>query len=97
MPYGVSRWCIGRVNRIDGMPCVFYCHPWEFDVHQPRIEQASLKSRLRHYLNIGAMERRVARLLRDFAWGRIDEIYLDARRSTPGKTSVRGPDDSFAS
>jgi polysaccharide deacetylase family protein (PEP-CTERM system associated) len=76
MPYPVSRWCIARINRVDQMPCVFYCHPWEFDTGQPRIPQVPLKSRIRHYLNIGLMERRVARLLKDFAWGRIDEVYL---------------------
>lgn len=76
MPYAASRWCIARVNRVDRMSCVFYCHPWEFDSGQPRVSQASLKSQFRHYLNIGAMERRVARLLRDFSWGRIDEVFL---------------------
>lgn len=78
MPYALSRWFINRVNRLDAMPCVFYCHPWEFDIGQPRVERASIKSQLRHHLNIGAMERRIARLLQDFAWGRIDEIYLAA-------------------
>jgi len=78
MPYALSRWLIDRVNRLDAMPCVFYCHPWEFDNGQPRIERASIKSQFRHYLNIGAMERRIARLVRDFAWGRMDDIYLVA-------------------
>jgi polysaccharide deacetylase family protein (PEP-CTERM system associated) len=85
MPYALSRRLIDRVNRLETMPCVFYCHPWEFDVGQPRIERASIKSQLRHHLNIGAMERRIARLLRDFAWGRIDEIYLAAGEATPRK------------
>lgn len=76
MPYALSRWCIARINRVDQMPCVFYCHPWEFDTGQPRLPQVPLKSRVRHYLNIGMMERRIARLLEDFSWGRIDEVYL---------------------
>ncbi|HEX3665452.1 MAG TPA: XrtA system polysaccharide deacetylase [Rhizomicrobium sp.] len=76
IPYPVSRWCIGRVNRIEGWPCVFYCHPWEFDPRQPRFHEAPLKSRLRHYLNLSAMEHRVARLLKDHEWGRIDKIFL---------------------
>jgi polysaccharide deacetylase family protein (PEP-CTERM system associated) len=88
LPYEVSRWCIRRVNQVDGMPSVFYCHPWEFDVGQPRISQAPLKSRFRHYLNIGVMAQRIERLLRDFAWGRIDEIYLRPGVAYPefGKT-----------
>ncbi len=80
LPYELSRWCIHRVNRGEQMPCVFYCHPWEVDVDQPRIRQAPLKSRFRHYLNIGVMEQRLARLLQDFAWGRMDEIYLSFAR-----------------
>ena len=76
MPYAVSRRCIGRVNSADRQPCVFYCHPWEFDPLQPRIKEASFKSRLRHYLNLSTMERRVRRLLNDGQWGRIDQIFL---------------------
>jgi len=78
LPYGVSRWCMRRVNKADRMPCVFYCHPWEIDVDQPRIKQAPLKSQLRHYLNIREMAPRIARLLQDFSWGRIDDIYLQS-------------------
>jgi polysaccharide deacetylase family protein (PEP-CTERM system associated) len=75
LPYGVSRRAFARVNR-EGSPCIFYCHPWEIDPGQPRIAGASLKSRLRHYTNLGLMERRISRLLGDFAWGRMDEVFL---------------------
>jgi polysaccharide deacetylase family protein (PEP-CTERM system associated) len=85
LPYRVSRWSIARVNRTDQMPCVFYCHPWEFDVGQPRISNAPLKSRLRHYLNINLMSGRVSRLLRDFSWGRIDDIFVGASEIEPAK------------
>src|SRR5207253_523675 len=27
-PYGLSRWALRRVNRIDQRPAVFYFHPW---------------------------------------------------------------------
>jgi polysaccharide deacetylase family protein (PEP-CTERM system associated) len=83
LPYSASRWCMRRVNKVDRMPCIFYCHPWEIDVDQPRIAHAPLKSRFRHYLNIGKTADRIARLLRDFSWGRIDEIYLQ-----PGMTGA---------
>jgi polysaccharide deacetylase family protein (PEP-CTERM system associated) len=77
-PYAASRLCISRINRVEESPCIFYCHPWEFDPGQPRIANIPLKSRIRHYLNLGAMEGRVRRLLRDHAWGRIDEVFLPA-------------------
>jgi polysaccharide deacetylase family protein (PEP-CTERM system associated) len=79
MPYAISRWFMERVNRNEQRPCIFYCHPWEFDPHQPRIPNASLKSSFRHYFNVAAMERRVARLLRDFQWGRVDALYFGTR------------------
>jgi len=75
-PYLVSRWCIRHVNSIDRQACVFYCHPWEFDPQQPRIPSISVRSRFRHYLNISVMEHRVDKLLRDFEWGRMDQIFL---------------------
>ena len=77
-PYPVFRLGISRINGHDRIPCVFYCHPWEIDPDQPRQARAPWKSRLRHYLNLGRMERRLARLARDFAWGRMDEVFLDA-------------------
>ena len=76
LPYAVSRHAFARVNRKEGAPCIFYCHPWEIDPGQPRVAGASLKSRLRHYTNLGVMERRIFRLLDDFAWGRMDEVFL---------------------
>jgi polysaccharide deacetylase family protein (PEP-CTERM system associated) len=76
MPYGLSRWMIERVNRVDRLPAVFYFHPWELDVEQPRIPGISAKTRFRHYVNIHRMERRLHRLLADFAWGRMDHLFL---------------------
>jgi len=74
LPYAVSRWAIERVNRRDGRPAVFYFHPWEVDPGQPRVAHAPLRSRLRHYTNLGRMERKLARLLGDFRWGRMDAL-----------------------
>ena len=34
------------------------------------------KTSFRHYLNLGRMERRLQRLLADFHWGRMDEVFL---------------------
>jgi hypothetical protein len=35
------------------------------------------KSRFRHYVNLGKTEQRLARLLDDFSWDRMDRIFLD--------------------
>jgi len=77
LPYRVSRWALRRVNEGDGQPCVFYFHPWEIDPRQPRQAGIDLKTRVRHYLNLERMEQRLKRLLGDFPWGRMDEIFLD--------------------
>ena len=78
LPYGISRWAIRRVNVRDRQPAIFYFHPWEVDPDQPRVPGVGWKSRLRHYLNLSRMEPRLRRLLADFAWSRMDRVFLDA-------------------
>lgn len=71
-PYALSKPLIERASAtIDG-PAIFYLHPWEIDPDQPRIGSAPMKSKLRHYVNLGGMERKLARLLEAFAWTRVD-------------------------
>jgi polysaccharide deacetylase family protein (PEP-CTERM system associated) len=79
-PYMLSRWAIRQVNHQDGRPAVFYFHPWEVDPDQPYIRAASLKSRLRHYSRLGAMAGKLRRLIRDFEWGRVDDVVADQLR-----------------
>ena len=76
MPYALSRHLISRVNRRDGESAVFYFHPWEIDAAQPRVPGIDAKTRFRHYVNIGRLESRLNRLLKDFRWGRMDSIFL---------------------
>jgi polysaccharide deacetylase family protein (PEP-CTERM system associated) len=76
MPYALSRRLIEHVNRHENEAAVFYFHPWEIDVDQPRIPGIDAKTRFRHYVNIHRMEKRLARLLQDFRWGRMDSIFL---------------------
>jgi len=85
LPYAVSRWMIRHVNRSDRQSAVFYFHPWEIDPGQPRVAGIDAKTRFRHYLNLGTMERRLDRLLGDFRWGRMDEIFL-MRQAVPVPT-----------
>ena len=82
LPYALSRWLISQVNARDQQSAVFYFHPWEIDTEQPRIEGIDGKTRFRHYVNIARTHDRIAALLGDFAWGRMDEIFLG--RKTAG-------------
>jgi len=75
-PYCLSRALINRVNQRDQMPAVFYFHPWEIDPEQPRPAQLDMRTRIRHYLNLNRMAPRLQRLLTDFRWGRMDDIFL---------------------
>jgi hypothetical protein len=36
-----------------------------------------LKSRVRHYINLGRMQARLDRLLADFRWDRMDRVFFD--------------------
>lgn len=74
LPYAFSKWAIAQVNREETRPAIFYFHPWEVDPDQPRVAGAPLRSRLRHYTNLSAMEGKLERLLRDFSWGRVDAL-----------------------
>lgn len=75
-PYRLSEWLVGRAGRVNHAPAIFYLHPWEIDPDQPRQHQAPALSRFRHYLNLGRTEARLRRLLRDFAWTRMDRLFL---------------------
>ncbi|HEX8406038.1 MAG TPA: XrtA system polysaccharide deacetylase [Duganella sp.] len=77
LPYATSRWALRRINSHDGQAGIFYFHPWELDPGQPRPAGVGIKTRFRHYLNLHRMEHRIGRLLGDFRWGRIDEIFDD--------------------
>jgi polysaccharide deacetylase family protein (PEP-CTERM system associated) len=76
LPYSISTWCLRRVNRLDRQPCVFYFHPWEIDPDQPKQQGIDAKTRFRHYVNLARMRARIEKLLQDFHWDRMDQIFL---------------------
>lgn len=82
-PYGFSKWALKQINKGDNEPGIFYFHPWEVDPEQPRVEQAGWKSRFRHYLNLDKMYGRLAQLIDDFQWGRVDDIFLPTAHQRP--------------
>ena len=71
------------VNRNEKRPAIFYFHPWEIDPEQPRVAEAPLKSRLRHYTNLGKMAGKLRRLLRDFEWVRTDQVAAEQAALLP--------------
>lgn len=77
LPYAFSSWAIRQVNA-QAQPAMFYFHPWEIDPDQPRVANAPLRSKLRHYTNLSVMAGKLKRLTRDFEWGRVDAIAASA-------------------
>jgi polysaccharide deacetylase family protein (PEP-CTERM system associated) len=77
-PYALFRRGLARVNSVERRPGIFYFHPWEIDPGQPRVAEAPRLSRFRHYTGMATMAARVGRLLSDFSWGRMDEVFADA-------------------
>jgi polysaccharide deacetylase family protein (PEP-CTERM system associated) len=82
-PYGFSRWAIKQVNHGDNRPAIIYFHPWEIDPDQPRVDDAPLRSKLRHYSNLSAMAPKLRRLMNDFEWGRVDVVSAAEREHAP--------------
>ncbi len=74
-PYGLFKANLNKAIRESGGPCNFYFHPWEIDPDQPHVYRLPFKSRVRHYLNLERTYGRLSKLLADFSWDRIDQVY----------------------
>jgi polysaccharide deacetylase family protein (PEP-CTERM system associated) len=90
LPYRLSRWNLAAVNAVEARPCIFYLHPWEIDAAQPRVAGIGMRARLRHYTNLTAMPARLGRLVRDFRWGRMDEVFADHLRTPAAPSAASG-------
>ncbi len=74
-PYALSKWAFNRVNNQENESAIFYFHPWEIDPEQPRQHGLNLKTRTRHYLNLNRMENRIKKLLTDFNWDTMANVF----------------------
>jgi polysaccharide deacetylase family protein (PEP-CTERM system associated) len=82
LPYAVTHLALLYLNRQEGEPATFYFHPWEIDPEQPRI-QAGWLSRFRHYTNLGRMEGKLRRLLTNFSFAPIRQVYAGSLSVAP--------------
>lgn len=76
-PYWLSKKRIERFMAEENAPYSFYFHPWEIDPNQPRVKGAPLLSKFRHYVNLSRMEKKLIRLLDDYQWSSMKDIYQD--------------------
>ena len=73
LPGAIVSSAVAEANRA-GRPGIFYFHPWEIDPGQPRVANAPIKSKLRHYARLGAMAGKLTTLMAGHAWGRTDAV-----------------------
>ena len=92
LPYWLVKAGLKRINEHESRPFVFYLHPWEIDPGQPRIENAGLKSRLRHYTNLTRCEDRLRKLLGEFSFASMEEVLerLPVGGPMAASTTARG-------
>lgn len=76
-PYWLSKRRIDAYLKDNDQPYNFYFHPWEIDADQPRVQNAPFKSKLRHYVNLHVMEKKLVKLMQDYHWSSMEEVYAD--------------------
>ncbi len=77
LPYPLYRYLLNKILKDENCRLIFYFHPWEIDNEQPRMENLNLKTRFRHYTNLGSMFSKLESLLTDFEWDRVDRVFSD--------------------
>lgn len=74
-PYALSKFLVSSYLKKERQPYSFYFHPWEIDSEQPRLNNAPLKSKFRHYVNLDKTYGKLEKLLQDFSWGTMKDVY----------------------
>ena len=74
-PYLLTQYAINAFRSKEQQPYIFYLHPWEVDNEQPRVQGISAKTRFRHYVNLARVERRMEKMLKDFEWSSMADVY----------------------
>ncbi|MFT6556369.1 XrtA system polysaccharide deacetylase [Sneathiella sp.] len=75
MPYAIfKQGFASALRKKAATSMVFYAHPWEIDPDQP-VASVNMKTRLRHYGGLSHMENKLTKLLTDFSWAPMREVY----------------------
>lgn len=83
LPYSFIRRGIDEINR-KGFPVIMYFHPWEIDPDQPHVKHISWLSRFRHYHGLERMESKLRRLLSEFQFGSIRDVFWSSSNQRYG-------------
>ena len=101
LPYCYTGAGIRRINRLEQQPACVYFHPWELDKEQPHMTKGLLAT-ARTYLGLGTMPRKLDRLLGEFRFAPMTEVYRFEKTAIPdnglrgmeaaaGATDLDGP------
>lgn len=74
LPYRYTAAGIRRVNEEEAKPVCVYFHPWEIDPSQPALA-SGVVSWLRTYTGIRGMYSKIDRMLYDFSFGTVPDVY----------------------
>jgi polysaccharide deacetylase family protein (PEP-CTERM system associated) len=74
LPYRYTAAGIRLVNSAEQRPVCIYLHPWEIDPAQPRIAHGMI-ARARTYCGLKAMRGKLNRLLTDFRFSTMTDVY----------------------
>ncbi len=74
MPYPLFAALLRQVHR-EGRQGNFYLHPWEIDPGQPRPSGVAALPERKHRIGLHSTEARLMRLVRDFRFDRMDQVF----------------------
>lgn len=74
LPYRYTAAGVRRINQDEQRPACIYFHPWEVDPQQPRLATGLIAS-MRTYLGLRGMAAKIGRLLDDFQFGPVGEVF----------------------
>lgn len=81
LPYPAYAKLIRQLHK-QGRPLVFYLHPWEMDAQMPPLPGLSASARFRHYTNLNTVERKLERLLQEFEFSALENVFPNASKTT---------------
>jgi hypothetical protein len=82
LPYRYTSAGIRRLNGDENQPACIYFHPWEIDPEQPRLA-SGLVAQMRTYAGVKGMLRKLDRLLTEFEFSTLSQVYGEVGRSEP--------------
>lgn len=74
LPKLMSKVLMAKAFAQTNASTIFYMHPWEVDPKQPRVADAPILSKFRHYSRQNVMEKKLEELLENLVFTRMDHM-----------------------